>query len=186
MLTILALAAAVMAADPPEPAPATPPVESLLAPELPPVKPPSNETFGLRVGSSTFAGSQGWNDWAGSGARIDFVGQLGRSHIRFLGLISLEGSFLTQVEAAGNPTTDIALTLGAGFRDDTDPTGPTAFLFEFAGTLCGTSNSAFYPVGLHLAIGGRFEQSWELLLSGDVALGFGGRASAAILLGSSF
>jgi hypothetical protein len=171
--------------------------------------------WSLRAGP-TFSGvyypPYGGDDPYGEGLRLDLAVQRGKEKARFHALLTASWSpFLTthRGEPVASPG-EWALFAGVGFVEDTHPQGPTAFVFEIDGTL-GVSqvgqafNKAdgtrgvsqitdFYPLGVRLALGARFAQVWELLLSGDLAGGVAFepttfsavRGSTALLVGRSF
>jgi len=82
---------------------------------------------------------------------------------------------------------ELAIFAGAGFREDTRPEGPRAFVLECDwmlgvsqlweaenlpdGTTGFSPFATFYPLDQHVALGIRFATAWELLLSEDLALG---------------
>ena len=182
-----------------------------------PVNPPSGVVYSLRLGP-TFGGvyypPYGGQDPYGEGARVDLAVQSGTGKFRFHGLLTASWSpFMMTAQGHALPLSgELAFFAGAGFREDTQAKGPTAFVLEFDamigasqmsesfsnfdGTIGFSRFATFYPLDLHFALGVRFARDCELLLSGDLAGGavwqeskvfaVAIRESNALLLGRSF
>jgi hypothetical protein len=194
------------------------------APSAPPTQavaeqgdPDSRVTFSLRLGP-TFGGvynlPYGGQNPYGAGGRFDLTLQAGAGRFRFHALLTgswspfLKNTFGYALPSAG----EVAGFAGAGFHEDTNPTGRSAFVLE-CDTLLGVSRlwdsyngadgknaffpyATFYPLDFHVAFGMRFAGEWEVLFSQDLA--FGGvweeskvdstvaRESLGVLLGRSF
>jgi hypothetical protein len=136
----------------------------------------------------------GGNDPYGEGIRLEAAMRLGTGSVRFHALLAASWTpFLTlHGGGAGPPVGEIGVFGAVGIHDDTRPGKTSAFIWDLDGMVgaseVGRSDNtpndntpngtkwvdpvtSFYPMGLRLACGVRFDSTWEVLVIGDLAAG---------------